>query len=49
MMGLVVMESVFKVDARKAPGLLQFLGNFIFEQEWLLGEDVEKEKTQKKT
>ena len=44
MMGLVVMESVFKVDARKAPGLL----HFIFEQEWILGEDVE-EKSQKKT
>ena len=41
MMALVVMESVFKVDARKAPGLLCFIANTVFKQKWIVTEDEE--------
>ena len=36
---LVVMESVYKVDVRKAPSLLAFIANKSFGQEWKVGDE----------
>ena len=36
---LVVMESKFKVDGRKAPSLLAYIANRLFQQKWIVPED----------
>ena len=36
---LVVMESKFKVDGRKAPTLLAYVANRLFQQKWIVPED----------
>ena len=36
---LVVMESVYKVDARKAPNLLMYVVNKVFKQKWTVGKE----------
>ena len=40
---LAVIESVYKVDGRKAPSLLMYIGNKIFKQNWKVG--VERKRT----
>ena len=50
MICLVVMISVFKVDARKAASLLQYIANNIFGQDWkVLDEDEEPDSKDEET
>ena len=36
---LVILESVWKVDGRKAPGLLAYVANKLFQQHWIVTEE----------
>ena len=43
---LVVMQAVYKVEARKAPRLLAYIGNNLFGQQWVsVDEDEKKDET----